>query len=216
MENFIVEIDLISEAIFGNGESSTSFVDIEILKDEIGIPFFKGKTFKGKLREEVYEIEKILIKNNLISDNNVTEALFGKEGEYNPTILKFSDCKIDSKIENNLRYAIEENIVNKDELTEAFTEIRTFTKIDDKGIAEIGSLRQARVIRKGIKLYTNIICQRELTKIEKGLLACGISALRNIGMMESRGKGQVVCRIFAGSEDITEKYMNYLINNDKK
>lgn len=211
MENFLVEIDLISEAIFGNGEASTSFVDIEILKDDIGIPFFKGKTFKGKLREEVYEIEKLLIKNNVISDNNITEALFGKEGEYNATILKFSDCKIDSKIENNLRYAIEENIINKDELTEAFTEIRTFTKIDDKGIAEIGRLRQARVMRKGVKLYMNISCQRELTQIEKGVLSYGISALRNIGMMESRGKGQVRCRLLEEGKDVTEKYMDYLI-----
>lgn len=220
MEQFTIEISLISEAIFGNGESSTSLVDIEILKDEIGIPYLRGKTLKGKLREEIVELEKILFNDDKLS-YELSNSLFGKEGEYEASTLKFTDCKISKDIDNNIRYSLENGDINKDEITEAFTEIRNFTKIDNNGVAEKGTLRQARVIRKGIKLYCDVICQRELSKEEKSILAYGIATLRNLGMMESRGKGQVICRLLANTSsnntkvDVTEEYMNYIKDNEE-
>lgn len=199
----LVEIELISEAIFGNGEGTTSFVDMEILKDENRLPYFKGKTFKGKLREEAEIINKYLFK----EDNTLIDNLFGKEDE-NDTKLRFSDCKLDEKIINNIKYGIKEKVFTKDEVEKAFTDIRTFTSINDKGVSETGSLRQSRVVKKGIKLYCNIDSKEELTIKEKGIIACSLSALRNIGTMESRGKGQVLCKIIENNKDVTKDIIN--------
>lgn len=198
MKAMLVEIELISEAVFGNGESTTSFVDMEILKDENNIPYFKGKTFKGKLREEAEKISDYLLVNR-----EAVEELFGREdGEYSK--LKFSDCKIDKDILNNIQYGINEGEFSKNDVEKAFTDIRTFTSIDENGVTKKGSLRQCRVVKKGIKLYCTITYDK-LTNEERGLIACSISALRNIGTMESRGKGEVVCRIIREGKDVTNK-----------
>lgn len=199
----LVEIELISEAIFGNGEATTSFVDMEILKDENRLPYFKGKTFKGKLREEAEIINKYLFG----EDNTLIDELFGKEDE-NDTKLRFSDCKLDEKIINNIKYGIKKDVFTKDEVEKAFTDVRTFTPINDKGVSEKGSLRQSRVVKKGIKLYCKIDSKEEMTIKEKGIIACSLSALKNIGTMESRGKGQVVCRIIENNKDVTNEIIN--------
>lgn len=198
MKTMLVEIELLSEAVFGNGESTTSFVDMEILKDNNNIPYFKGKTFKGKLREEAEKISEYLLGNR-----ETVEELFGREdGEYSK--LKFSDCKIDKDILNNIEYGINKGEFSKNDVEKAFTDIRTFTSIDENGVTKQGSLRQCRVVKKGIKLYCTITYDK-LTNYERGLIACSISALRNIGTMESRGKGEVICRIIKEGKDVTNK-----------
>ncbi|MGM9977796.1 MAG: RAMP superfamily CRISPR-associated protein [Clostridium sp.] len=199
----LVEIELISEAIFGNGEATTSFVDMEVLKDENKLPYFKGKTFKGKLREEAEFISKYLFG----EDDTLIEELFGKE-DRNDTKLRFSDCKLDEKIINNIKYGIKKYIFTQDDIEKAFTDLRTFTSINNDGVSEKGTLRQSRVIKKGIKLYCTINHKEELTIKEKGIIACSLSALRNIGTMESRGKGQVICRIIENNKDVTNKIIN--------
>lgn len=197
MSSILVEIELLSEAIFGNGEATTSFVDTEILKDENKIPYFKGKTFKGKLRQEAEAISQ-----SIFGNTQIVQELFGKEdGEY--TKLSFSDCKIDADIMNNIIYGINNKEFSVNDIEKAFTDIRTFTSINDEGVSIDGTLRQCRVVKKGIKLYCNISYDEELSKKELGLIACSIASLRNIGTMESRGKGQVICRIISNCKDIT-------------
>ena len=64
------------------------------------------------------------------------------------------------------------------------------------------------MVKKGIKLYCKIDSKEELTIKEKGIIACSLSALKNIGTMESRGKGQVVCRIIENNKDVTNEIIN--------
>lgn len=198
MKELKVEIELLSETIFGNGEEGEVSVHMDILKDKYGIPYLKSKTFKGKLREEVSEIAALLKMKHL------ENRLFGISESGDNKILRFSDCKLEKNILNNLIYAIEEDeILTKDEITNALTEIRTFTKLNEYGVAKDKSLRNVRVIKKGLKFYCDINPTEELSLEEKGLLACGISALKNLGSMESRGKGQVKCRLLEDDKDIT-------------
>lgn len=206
MKDLKIEIELLSETIFGNGQQAGISVNIDILKDKYGIPYFKGKTFKGKLREEVDQIAEILDMKESVS------RLFGKEGSEDNKLLRFSDCKLNKNIINNLIYGIKDNQFTKEDIISGLTDIRTFTKLSSNGVAEDGSLRSARVIKKGLKFYCNITTVKELTDEEKGLLACGISALKNIGGMESRGKGQVKCRLIEDNKDMTYSYINELNN----
>lgn len=196
MGEYTVEIELLSETIFGNGEASNIDIDIDIVKDKYGIPYFKGKNLKGKLRKEVQGICDLLGLNE-----KLVNELFG--GEFNDiSKLRFSDCTLSKKIINNLITLIESTgcksryaKITKDDITKSLTNIRYFTRIGENGVAESGSLRSARVIKKGLKFYSDIHVNGELLKEEEEVLACGIAALRNIGSMESRGKGNVRCKL---------------------
>ena len=48
-----IRMELLSDAIFGNGLSIPGGEDISVLKDAQGFPYFKGSTFKGVFREEL-------------------------------------------------------------------------------------------------------------------------------------------------------------------
>lgn len=216
MECLKVEVKLISEAIFGSGETVSNSVDIEVLQNELGIPYIKGKTIKGKLREEVEAVATLIEKTTGKNYTEYVEGLFGKEGKYSVdtsnvlNTLKFSNCEISTNISDILRKSINDGELSKEEVLGAFTELRSFTSIDANGIAKKGSLRQARVVKKDIKYYVTITSGRNLTQIEKGLLAAGVSSLRNIGAMESRGKGRVSCRLLENEIDVTKKYISIL------
>ena len=60
MNNYIIEIELLSEAIFGSGQSVPGLVDTDIVHDEYGFPYMKAKTFKGNLRKSAEEIVELL------------------------------------------------------------------------------------------------------------------------------------------------------------
>lgn len=208
MEELSIDIELLSETIFGSGQSIPGFLDLEIVHDENGLPYFKGKTFKGKLREKVEEIAGAL--EGLTEGLNlkkITTEIFGEEGKNLLNTIKFSDCVLNSKVEQALLYGIDKNMFTKDEIKDALTDIRSFTSIGEKGIAKDGSLRQARVINKGLHFVSHIYVEKELSSLEKGLLAAGISALKHIGSMESRGKGHVNLRLMQGEKDITNEYL---------
>ena len=53
-----IKMTLLSDTIFGNGESIPGGEDISVLYDENGFPFFKGGTFKGIFREELSRLLK--------------------------------------------------------------------------------------------------------------------------------------------------------------
>ena len=56
MIEYTLKIELLSDMIFGSGMATPGSVDLEVLHDSYGIPYMKGKTIKGKLREEVRNI----------------------------------------------------------------------------------------------------------------------------------------------------------------
>ncbi|MFX0548666.1 RAMP superfamily CRISPR-associated protein [Hathewaya histolytica] len=218
MDNLYIEVETLSESIFGNGQSATNIVDLDILHDDYGIPYFKGKTFKGKLREEVEEIVKIIRENTKKDLSNYVDDIFGKQGEgfESLTNFKFSNCTIKEKIKNCLIYGQEKKMFTKKDVLESLTEIRSFTSMDEKGMAKKGGLRQVRVIKKGLKFYVDIHCIRDIESMEKYLIAAGASSLRHLGLMESRGKGYVKCKLYENGKDVTELYLSSLekeVNN---
>lgn len=212
MDNLCIKIETLSESIFGNGQSATNFIDLDILHDEYGIPYFKGKTFKGKLREEVEEIVKIIKENTKKDLSNYVDDIFGKQGEgfESLTNFKLSNYTIKQDIKEYLIYGEEKNMFTKQDVLDALTEVRSFTSMDEKGITKKGSLRQARVIKKGLKFYVDIHCIRDMKPMEKYIIAAGVSSLRHLGAMESRGKGYVKCKLYENNKDITELYLNSL------
>ncbi|MGG5461208.1 RAMP superfamily CRISPR-associated protein [Clostridium sp. B9] len=203
MELFQIKIELLSESIFGCGENS-KFIDNEILKDELGLPYLKGKTFKGNLREEMKCLSAFLDSVGSEEYTKIFENLMGVEFGNDFETLKFSDCTISPNLRAIIKEAISNKELNSEEVLESLTEVRSFTRLKN-GVAIDGSLRSSRVIKRGLILYCNLESIKELNKKELGILASSLRGLQSIGMMRSRGKGEVKCSLYKDGKDITEK-----------
>ena len=49
MPELMLQITLVSQATFGRGDGVAGLVDIEVLHDEMGLPFLHGRSLKGLL-----------------------------------------------------------------------------------------------------------------------------------------------------------------------
>ena len=205
--SYIMQIKLLSETIIGSGDSIPGSVDTEIVYDEVGLPYIKGKTIKGNLREQVDEIEKLL----KLKEEHYSNLFFGKEGIYNDkqSILNISDATLSKNIQLAIKNAVNNKEIYTQEIIQALTNDRAFTKIKD-GIAEDKSLRTIRTIDSGLIFQVEINPSRELTKEEEGILAASVKMFKHIGLMRTRGKGYIECSLWKDNNNITEKSINNL------
>lgn len=209
MEKYKIKIDLLSDSIFGSGYSVPGSIDIESLYDKNGLPYMKGKTFKGNLREVAEELVDLLGEDYRESLVN----LFGEEnqGVENWKTLKISDCQLARPIRETINNRIKEGLISPEEVRESLTEVRASTSIDSEtGSTKEGSLRTARLVKKGLTFELDLSLGREMTDKEKGLLAASVLGLRNIGGSRTRGKGQIQCRLFKDGVNIGQDYLSYL------
>lgn len=192
-----IKMQLISDVIFGNGMSIPGAEDISVLHDEYGFPYYKGSTFKGIVREEYERYLQWIGK----SENEIQKEifrLFGEQGDDSGIDkIKFSDFEISGYI----RKVVLEEYKKKDpELTprqmkqiysdsilDLFSNIRTFTKVTEDGVAQTGSLRMARCIDQGLCFYSEVQCDSK----DEPLLKEVISSVKWIGSMRNRGFGKV-------------------------
>ncbi len=211
MADYIIEVKLITESIFGSGYSIPSEVDLEIVCDENGLPFMKAKTFKGNFREAMEEIVEQIGKEKY---GYIVDQLLGKgeAGLDQWKTLKFSDMRLAKNIRKTIEKAVLDKKVGPQEIKEALTEIRSFTSVDEEGSSKKGSLRHFRVIKKGLIFQVELHSERDLSDDELGILAMTTSYLRHIGTMRTRGKGEIKCSLLEGVNgefiDCTNKYID--------
>ena len=177
---------LLSDAIFGSGQSIPGAEDIAVQCDGSGFPYYKGGTFKGLFRDE-FENYLLLCGKSDEEVNSMTRTLFGEAGSDDPGDRKliFTDFTLSEAVKK----AMLDEIGNGDpmRITEALTHLRTFTKIDDDGMVAPGSLRSARCVDSGLCLYGEITCLEE----DKPMLSEALGFVKSIGTMRNRGFGQV-------------------------
>lgn len=203
MDKYNIEIELKSETILGSGESVPGSVDLEVLYDNYGLPYLKGKTLKGRLREEAENI--IRLDNKTFSKKDIDE-LFGYEDKNELSKIIFFDATVSENIKN----AINNSSIEKEDIFNALTDTRSFTAIGKDGVALDTTLRQIRVIHKGLILNAkiNVVC--ELSEKEEILLALSVASLKHIGLMCNRGKGNVACLLYKnGKEILSESIKKY-------
>ncbi|WP_027626931.1 RAMP superfamily CRISPR-associated protein [Clostridium lundense] len=199
MYRYVVTMQLLSETIFGSGESKNGVVNTDILIDKNGFPYFSGKTFKGDLKKVFNTILKPYYEANTKIDlqakiSDFFGSIAKKEGK-----LKFSNFYLSKDIisvfsKDKLKDYNEE--IKKDIILNTLTEIRFNIRMDNEnGVAENKSLRASRVLRKGLKFEGYIESENELTEDEYEVLQNGIAALKHLGVNKSRGKGLVKVEI---------------------
>lgn len=222
MKTYTLSIKLLSDALINSGEGFGAIIDSDVVFDEIGLPYIPAKRIKGCLRDAVREVCIMLESAQVISFLNldktndkeykVFEDVFGLPGKESPAPVYFSHLTIDDYEKNRqwleyLRntYAKEKHgtgILTRDSVLATFTTIRQQTAINHEGVADEHSLRTIRVLRKGIVLRGEIHALEINPNIVK-LLALGCLNLRRLGTKRNRGFGEVECRLFDGTAEVS-------------
>ena len=179
-----------SEAILGSGISNV-YIHEDCLYDERGFVYYHSKTLKGVLHNIAEKLG--------ISEEN-RNLFFGNEKREGSLI--FSNLEIPAEIKKIVK---DEKLLESDILN-LQTNIRQFIKIGESGVTESGSLRNIRTIKDGIVLIGEIKSEKELTAEQERDLLFILKAVRNIGMMKNRGRGEVEFKIYNGSKNLAEVY----------
>lgn len=182
-----IRMQLMSDVVFGSGESIPGGEDISILTDENGFPYYKGGTFKGIFREELANyLAWVMPEQREI--NTETARLLGIAGDdntKNSDKLIFSDFTLSGYVKQKILAEI--GMKEKYKVLNALSHIRTFTALDSDGIVKEGSLRQCRCVNKGLNFYSEISCSPEDEQLVENVL----SMIKWVGTMRNRGFGKV-------------------------
>lgn len=179
-----IKMELLSDTIFGNGKSIPGQEDISVLTDKNGFPYYKGGSFKGIFREELIRYLSWIGKDN--EKYVIVDRLLGNAGNDDIAAGKmvFSDFCLSDDVKN---IVIKEIGYNPTVVIDCFTNLRTFTKIEENGVVSAGSLRIARCVNKGITFYSEVMCSEE----DKEMIIEVIGLIKWIGTMRNRGFGNV-------------------------
>lgn len=161
-----VRIELLSDTIFGSGNSLPGVADLGLRTDSSGRIYLPGSTLKGLLRENLVNY---LCWTGTGGEQDV-QALLGTEGiraAESPRRLIFS----------NLYPQGEEKTV-----------LRTFTALEN-GVVKTGSLHTTVCLCGGTVLTGMILCAEQ----DSLLIRRSLQLLQWMGLKRSRGFGHVCC-----------------------
>lgn len=182
-----IRMQLMSDVVFGSGESIPGGEDISILSDENGFPYYKGGTFKGVFREELgnYLAWVMSEQSKVHAEIDRLLGTAGDDNAGNSDKLIFSDFTLSDYVKQEMLSEI--GAAEKYKVLNALSHVRTFTAITSDGIVKEGSLRQCRCVNKGLYFYSEITCSSKDEQLVENVL----SMIKWIGTMRSRGFGKV-------------------------
>lgn len=183
----ILQMNLLSETIFSSGEGVGNIVDINVVYDELGIPYIPSKRIKGVLREYGEE----LMRYGEINPKSF-ERIFGKSGSKESASLKLSNGYLYEyeNLRNTIKYI---NSLNNSDIklkpeyvADYFTLELSQTAIEN-GVAKEKSLRTIRALRKGLTF--NFYFELDDDLLEDFKKICKVS--KHFGLSRSRGFGWI-------------------------
>lgn len=180
-----IRMQLISDVVFGSGESVPGGEDISVLSDAYGFPYYKGGTFKGIFREE---LGNYLAWTGAGQTGAEIKRLLGNGGDddlQNQDKLIFSDFTLSDYVKGQILSEIGTD--RKYHVLDALSHVRTFTAVSEDGIVLEGSLRQCRCVNRGLNFYSEIQCSQKDEQMVEEVL----SMIKWIGTMRNRGFGKV-------------------------
>jgi CRISPR-associated protein Csx10 len=194
MKDYKLTIRTITETMLGSGESLPGLIDNDIRYDEYGIPFMNAKTLKGHIREQMELIREAAGEEFASVDLAGLLGSSDEEGDKKQGKLHFSIVRPSDAVCRAIEKAVQKGTTTPEEILDALTVTNTYTRIGKNGIVEHGSLRTARMFKKGLVLVS-VISADDLTGPEYELLNETVMALQHIGTMKSKGKGLVECSL---------------------
>lgn len=199
----------------GSGEGYGSLIDSDVVFDDRGLPYLPARRIKGILLESAVELQEMLKQADIMGNiaNKNLGSIFGKEGQIEASRLMLSDFLLKDHIEIkkwvDWLYVKYPALFSPAVIMDYFTETRQQTSINENGIAEEGSLRRNRVLKKGL-IFESEASITEGDIDEKKLLALSCANLRRIGTQRNRGFGEVVSVLYEENTNLTETALSEL------
>ena len=176
-----LKIKLIADLLCATGESN-AFVDANPVFDEYGLPYIKGKTFKGLLKEAANEVEEIM----QFSDpgyKGMTAELFGDETTEGK--IQIPDVRVEDY--DNIVLYLPQTYLSPRDCRNYFTTTRRQTALEQNS-AKKNSLRTYKLLRADRTAFEVTVDYPEKFS---GLMDKAILQLRNIGLRRNRGFGKI-------------------------
>lgn len=210
---FEIIIRLNSDCLIGSGKGYGAVIDSDVILDDLGIPYIPGKRIKGLLRNSACDVISMFNLSHislLDSPNNLKmcdliDELFGKPGDSISSIIRVDNFFIKDyydnydKIQKELQYFKNKfpALLNHQNITQNFCNIKNQTKINIDGVAADKSLRTNRTVKSGIlfKGKIDFECENALQETYHKLIYYASLNLRNMGTNRTRGYGNIELEI---------------------
>lgn len=191
MINAMLKLNLLSDAVPGNGEGLAGIIDTDICYDEYGLPFIPAKRVKGILRESAQD---------LADYHKATAAqigsMFGNSGTKTGTDLKIGNGFLEGYqglraflAEASLRPGYQQ-LFNAQAVLQCFAYTRSQTALEN-GIAQDKSLRTLRILKRGLTFVFDV----EMPDNMRALLEDACKVTRRFGLNRTRGVGEIKMEI---------------------
>lgn len=212
-----MQIDVDTFLMLGSGAGRGSYIDSDIIVDEEGLPIFPARRLKGLLRESALEVQEMLQQAELDGFLPLRiDTVFGSSNF--PSVLRLNNLYPPDYEETVhwLHYIRQEykQLINKETITSALTDVRQQTSINEDGYAQDGSLRSIRVLRTPYTFTGTVeILDGELKTEIETILALACLNLKRVGSSRNRGWGAITCSLYTeDGENLGDKVMAELKN----
>ncbi len=217
MKEYKIKIEVNSPLLLGSGEGWSSLIDIDIVFDNYGLPYFPARRLKGLLRESALEVVEMFDKAKLDcfwdKEKEVLDSLFGKKGDIKGSFAHFNNLYVPQyeDVVSWLKWAFKKfpEVVTIDAVLDVLTEVRQQTAVNNDGTVRPNSLRTLRVLKPGAEFEGKVTFEKEDETAVK-LLALACVNLRHIGSNRSRGFGEVTCSLWEKDRDVSSHILEEL------
>lgn len=212
---FILSVELLSDATFGRGDGVAGLVDHEVEQRD-GLPFIRGRTLKGLLVEACDDVLYALSLNGLHTPwLACRDELFGQPESalHSEAMFHLGHARLPEAVIDAMQKAILAQDISEEEALNAFTYIRRQSAIDPaRGVPLTGSLRSTRVIRKGQVFDADLVFEQPPCEKQLALLSASVLGLRRGGISRNRGRGKLRVRLHnANHDDITKTHFDKFV-----
>lgn len=208
LDSFVVHVKTLSPLHLGSGRADIN-VDADIVHDDLGLPVFPGKRFKGLLAESAQEIlEMSDLSGSKLITSDAIKALFGQTTNDRASAFSVQNLYLKDydELRSDLSYLEQQYpaLITSADILEEYTSLRYQTKIDpETGTAATTSLHNMRVLDKGCEFYGTITLQRADLETLK-ILALSIRNISSCGLKRSRGFGRIECSMEQDGKNISD------------
>lgn len=218
----MIEVKLVSEAIFDSGEMDGNLVQTKVLADPYGFVYFHGKSLKGQLKRQAFwilEQYKEMGQEERARDFYYSMIkLFGMNKEEHDQygidsvnytkvepqgVMKLSHLQLDERIREQFRALqkitsnhMDDFILSPYELIEAQTNIRTGIQLEN-GVVKQGRTTTYHTVKDGLIFYAYVSLPECLSEEIIEDLRRIVHSYRRIGAGIHRGRGEVQSRLIS-------------------
>ncbi|MFV0636961.1 RAMP superfamily CRISPR-associated protein [Mitsuokella sp. WILCCON 0060] len=210
-----IRVQSLSPIHLGSGQADVN-VDAEVIHDDVGLPYFPAKRFKGLLYESALEVAEMSELAGLkLLDKAELDELF-QHGCLGRTQLIVPNLYLEGYDEMHENWqALEENfpaLFQPSDVLEQYTSLRYQTKIDrETGTAADTSLHNMRVVDEGL-CFTGTMTIEHSSRRAFEILALALRNLSRSGLKRTRGFGHIACTMEQNGKDILRPLLREILH----